>query len=759
MIWLSDKTAVSIKPLRKTYDIEGTRVTFETGKLGLLINWAVTISDDNDNILFVSTWFKQEWLNLSSDFFPLIVEWQEKFYATGKIGGNRFQRREWRPTDEATLTARLIDRPIRPMFPKWIVNDTQIIASVLSSSGERELGIWWIVWASLWLIIAWTPFEWPVAGCKVSLMKDGSIIFNPTWLQEGEAKLNLLTAWTLDAITMVEAWAYEVSNEEMIIALEKSHKIIKKICQAQIDFIEEYKKVFEIVEVKAVYNKPDESIYWEVKEFLTSEKMEVLYEKWKKEFQWALDNLDLEVREYLISKWYSFWEKTSEDDVKVIDENSIGSLVYKRVKEVMRKNILEKSKRLDGRKLDEVRQVIGETWLLPRTHWSALFQRGMTQALSITTLWGPDDVQTLDGMMPESEKRYIHHYNFPPYSVWEVRMMRWVGRREIGHWALAERALLPVLPDLADFPYTMRVVSEITTCNGSSSMASVCWSTMSLMNAWVPIKEPVAWVAMGMIYDEETHNYKILSDIQAQEDFLWDMDFKVARTKKGITAMQLDVKIKWLKMDVFREAFKQSEWAIEYIIWKMLEVQPKVAEKLSPYAPLIMMMQVPVDKISPIIWKGWENVQRMEKEYNVKISIADDGMTTITAINQAGGEKAIAEIKEKLWNPEVWYKWVWVIAKIIEWTWAIVEFKGKSGMIHISKLSYKRITNVEDVVKVWDEVKFEIIQVDIEKWRIWLKRELSEDELKEMEEIKAKASVLDTEKTSIKAEVKLKEEK
>ncbi len=759
MIWLSDKTAVLIKPLKKNYDIEGTKVTFETGKLGLLINWAVTISDDNDNVLFVSTWFKQEWLNLASDFFPLIVEWQEKFYATGKIGGNRFQRREWRPTDEATLTARLIDRPIRPMFPKWIVNDTQIIASVLSSSGEKELGIWWISGASLWLIIAWTPFEWPVAGCKVSLMKDDTIIFNPTSKQESEAKLNLLTAWTLDAITMVEAWAYEVSNEEMIIALEKSHEIIKKICQAQIDFIEEYKKVFEIVPVKASYNKPDESIYDEVKEFLTSEKMEVLYERWKKEFQAELDNLDLEVRDYLISKWYTIWEKSSVEELKNIDETSIWALVYKRVKEVMRKNILEKSKRLDGRKLDEVRPVIWETWLLPRTHWSALFQRGMTQALSITTLWGPDDVQTLDGMMPESEKRYIHHYNFPPYSVWEVRMMRWVGRREIGHWALAERALIPVLPDLADFPYTMRVVSEITTCNGSSSMASVCGSTMSLMNAWVPIKEPVAWVAMWMIYDEETHNYKILSDIQAQEDFLWDMDFKVARTKNGITAMQLDVKIKWLKMDVFRDAFKQSEWAIEYIIGKMLEVQPKVAEKLSPYAPLIMMMQVPVDKISPIIWKWWENVQRMEKEYNVKISISDDGMTTITAINQDWWEKAIEEIKQKLWNPEVWYKWVWVIAKIIEWTWAIVEFKWKSWMIHISKLSYKRITNVEDVVKVWDEVKFEIVQVDVDKWRIWLKRELSYAELKEMEEAKSKNSVIDNEKPNVKVEVKLKEEK
>lgn len=735
---LSDRTATKITPLKKTYNIEWTNVSFETGKLWLLINGAVTISDDNDNVLFVSTWFKQDWLNLQADFFPLIVEWQEKFYATGKIWGNRFQRREWRPTDEATLTARIIDRPIRPMFPKGIINDTQIIASVLSSSWEKDLWFWWIVWASLWLIIAWTPFEGPVSGCRLVLTKSWEYIFNPTQAQENDAKLNLLTAGTMDAITMVEAGAYEVSDEEIISALEKSHQIIKNICKAQLDFIEDYKKIFWITEVEATYNKPDESVYGEVKEFLTEEKMEVLYNKWKKEFQHNLDTLDLEVKEYLISKWYVFDSGLVTENNQFVDEGSVWALVYKRVKEVMRKNILTKDKRLDGRNLDEVREVIWEVWLLPRTHGSALFQRGMTQALSIATLWGPDDVQTLDWMMPESEKRYIHHYNFPPYSVWEVRMMRWVGRREIGHWALAERALIAVLPELSDFPYTIRVVSEITTCNGSSSMASICGSTMSLMHAWVPIKEPVAWVAMGMIYDEETHKYKILSDIQAQEDFLWDMDFKVARTKNGITAMQLDVKIKWLKMDVFRDAFSQSKWAISYILERMLMIQPKVNEKLSPYAPLIMNLQVPVDKISAIIWKGWENVQRMEKDYNVRISIAEDGMTTVTAVNQEWGEKVIAEIKEKLWNPEVWYKWTWVISKIIDWTWAIVDFKGKSWMIHISKLSFKRIEKVEDVVKVWDIVNFEIVEINLEKGRIWLKRELNEDELKELEEIKAK---------------------
>lgn len=759
MYWISDANAHEITPLKKTYDIEGENITFESGKLGLLINWAVTISDENDNVLFVTTWVKTEWLNEQADFFPLVVEFQEKYYATWKIAWSRFRKREWRANDEATLMARIIDRPIRPMFPKWIINEVQIIATVLSATWEKELGFWWITWASLGLMIAWTPFEWPVAGCKLSLTKEGKYIFNPTTKQEEEARLNLLTAWTKDAITMVEAGAQEVSDEEMLMALEKSHEIIKKICKFQEDFVEEYKKEFSIEKIEMTFNKPDETLYEEVRWFLTEEKLEVLYNKWKKEFQLNLDMLDIETKEFLISKWHNLWDKTDEEE-NIIAESSIWALVYKRVKEVMRKNVLEKEKRLDGRALDEVRPVFAETWLLARTHGSALFQRWLTQAVSITTLGWPDDTQVLDWMMPESEKRYMHHYNFPPYSVWEVRMLRWVGRREIWHGALAERALIPVLPSLEEFPYTIRVVSEIMTCNGSSSMASICGSTMSLMNAWVPIKAPVWGVAMWMIYDEETWKYKILSDIQAQEDFLWDMDFKVWRTKKWITTMQLDVKIKWLKMQVFRDAFAQSSWAVDYILEKMLEAQAEVSKNLSPYAPLILNIQVPVDKIAAVIGRGWENVQRMEKELEVKISIEEDWNTTITASSQENWEKVISQIKEILWEPKVWYKWVWKVEKIIEWVWAIVAFRGKSGMIHISKLALKRVANVQDIVKVWDEVEFEILQVDMAKWRIWLARIPTEAEKKEYKEYLEKKEKEHKEYLAKKeAETKKKEEK
>jgi len=764
MLGLSDKNATQITPLKKTYNFAGKNYTFETGKIGLLTSGAVTMMDEDWNVVFTSAGFKTEGLNEKADFFPLVVDFQEKFYATGQIGWNRFQRREWRPSDAATLTARLIDRPIRPMFPKGLINDTQIIVSVLSANWEKDLGSWWVTTASLALMMTGAPFEGPVSGIKIVMNEDGSFISDPSVEQEENAKLNLVVAGTLDAITMVEAGANEVSDEEMIKGLEFAHSIIKEICNAQLDFIADYEKQFWIPEVTPTFNKPDESLYDLVKEFLTEEKMEVLYDKGKKEFQKELDKLDVETREFLESKGcivgeaeWNIWESCSVWDDKKIEDSDVGALVYKRVKEVMRKNILEKGRRLDGREVTQVRDIIWETGLLPRTHGSALFQRGMTQALTIATLGWPDDKMTMEWMMPEDTKRYIHHYNFPPYSVGEVRMMRGVGRREIGHWALAERALVPVLPSEEEFPYTMRLVSEIMTCNGSSSMASVCGSTMALMNAWVPIKAPVSGVAMGMIYDEETWKYKILSDIQAQEDFLWDMDFKLTRTAKGITALQLDVKIKGLSMNIFKEAFAQWKQATDFIMWKMLEIIPEVAPSLSPYAPLIMTMNIPEDKIRAVIGKWWENVQRIEAEYDVKISIADDWVTTITATNQEWGKKAIEEINQMLWVPTVGYKDTGKVVKIIDWVGAILEFRGKnSGMVHISKLSPLRTAKVEDVVNMWDMVDFEIIQVDLDKGRIGLQRTPTQEEVKKFEEEKKKR---DEEYAKRKAEREGKEKK
>jgi len=714
MIWISDKNAINIKPLKKSYKVADKSITFEVGKMWLLASGSVVMSDDNDNVLFVTAWLKEKWVNESAGFFPLVVDFVEKYYATWKIGWNRFMKREARPSETATLTSRMIDRPIRPMFPKGIVNDTQIIATVLSANNDSaELGYWGITWASIALMQTGAPFEWPVSWVKVALMQDDFLVYDPTFEQEEKAKLTIIVAGTLDAITMVEAEWKEVSNQEMLKTLEFGHSLIKEICNAQLDFIADFEKQFGIPEFTPTFNNPDESLYEKVKEFLTNEKLDSIYNKWKKEFQNELDTLDEDVREFLLSEKLA-WE---EDDLSFV-----WDLVYKRVKEVTRYNILKNEKRLDWRALNEVRNISWEANVLPRAHGSAIFQRGITQVLNITTLGWPEDIQLIDGMYEESSQRYIHHYNFPPYSVWEVRMMRWVGRREVWHGKLAEKALVAVLPKEEDFPYMIRTVSEVTSCNGSSSMGSVCGSTMSLMAAWVPITSPVSAVAMGMIYDEESGEYKILSDIQAQEDFLWDMDFKVARSKNGITAMQMDVKIKWLKMEVFEKAFVQWEEASMFILDKMLEIIPKVSPRLSRFAPLIMNIKVPVDKIREIIGKWWETIQRMEKDYWVKLSIADDGNTTITAVTQEGGLKAIEEINKILWVPEVWDKMSGPIVKIIDWVWVIVEFKGKSGMIHISKLSEKRVEKIEDEVKVWEVVDFEIIQVDMAKWRIGLKR-------------------------------------
>ncbi len=715
MIGLSDKNAVSITPLKKIYSIWGKNITFETGKMGLLANGSVTLSDDTGNVLFITAGIKESGINEKADFFPLVVDYQEKFYATGKIWGNRFMKREGRPSEASVLTSRLIDRPIRPMFPKWFINDTQIIVTALSATGENDVWFYGITWASLALLMTGAPFEGPVSWVRIIQTEEGKFIFDPTFEEENNAKLNLLVAGTLDAITMVESQWKEVSQKEMMEGLTFAFNLIKEFSNAQIDFMQAYKNQFGIPEIKSFYNLPDETLFGKVSEFLTDKKLESLYGLGKKDFGTELENLESQTKEFL-------WVTDENAEELWVDSVTIAELVYKRVKQVMRKNVLDSEKRLDLRKLDEVRTIKCETGLLPRVHGSALFQRGMTQALSIATLWGPEDIQIIDDMYEETTRRYIHHYNFPPFSVGEVRMLRWVGRREVGHGKLAEKALEAVLPSEIVFPYMIRVVSETMTCNGSSSMASVCWSTLSLMQAWVPISAPVAGIAMWMVYDEASGKYKILSDIQAQEDFLGDMDFKVAMTPTGITAMQLDVKIKGLSMEVFENAFSQARVSLNHILDEMLKVQPSVAPNLSPYAPLIMNVFVPVEKIREVIGKWGENVQRMEKEYSVKISIAEDGNTTITAKDQIWGNKAVEEIKAMVWEPEVWYKWVGIVAKIIDGTGAIVEFRGKSWMIHISKLAATRVVKVEDIVKVWEEVEFEVIEVNKEKGRIGLKR-------------------------------------
>ncbi|MDD2486776.1 MAG: polyribonucleotide nucleotidyltransferase [Candidatus Gracilibacteria bacterium] len=713
IIGLSDKQILSHKSFSKTYKIAGKNLTFESGKLALLADGSVVISDEEGNYLLTTAGISEN-IKKGIDFFPMTVEYQEKFYATGKIGGNRFMKRESRPSEVAVLNSRLIDRPIRPMFPKGTVNEVQIISSIMSSSGISDYGFYGVTGASLALMLSGsTEFEGPVSGCRVIVDKDDNLKFDPTFEDLLICKLDLTIAGTVDAITMVESQGQEVDDKTVLKAFDFAHAIVKEICAAQTDFVAEYSKIHSLPKSKIVSKSLSKELYQKIESYITLEKMSPLYHVSKMEFHDEMHKLGEETR-----LWLGYSEDTEEMTLGEIEE-----CVYKVIKKHMRKNVLGNKLRLDGRKTDEVRPVRGEFGILPRAHGSALFQRGITQALTIATLGGPGDIQLIDDMFEQSEKRYIHHYNFPPFSVGEVRPLRGPGRREIGHGRLAEKAIEPILPNLEDFPYFIRCVSETLTCNGSSSMGAICGSSMALMDAGVPIKNIVSGVAMGMIYDDETGNYEILSDIQAQEDFLGDMDFKIAGSVKGITALQMDCKIKGLSMEVIAKVIAQSKSALDYIQTEMIKELSEPRKELSQYAPFILSMKVPVDKIREIIGKGGETIQKMIKDFEVEININDDGLVSVTAKNQEQGKKTIDHITNMIKEVEVGDSGSGKVVKILDGIGAIIDLgANKSGMIHISKIAKERVNNISDYLKDGDIVEYKVITVDKEKGKIGLER-------------------------------------
>ncbi|MFA6090162.1 MAG: polyribonucleotide nucleotidyltransferase [Candidatus Gracilibacteria bacterium] len=715
---LSDQNALTKATVTKTYEIGGKKITFESGRLALLADGAVVIRDEAGNYLLTTVGVKEE-VNLSANFFPLSVEFQEKYYATGKIGGNRFMKREGRPSEAAILNSRMIDRPIRPMFPKGTINDIQIISTIMSSSGDSDYGFYGITGASLAIQLAGiTEFEGPVAGIRIALLADGMTFkFDPTITELGEALLDLTVAGTDDAITMVESQGKEVDESIMIRAFEFAHGLVRDLVAAQRDFIAFYQTAYPIAEKKLFAITDKSELKDKIDALITDERITKLYHLGKTDFHHALVALEEEIQLALVP--------TNESEAYA--DKDIEEAVYAVVKKHMRKNILEKGLRLDGRKADEVRPIRGTFGILPRVHGSALFQRGITQALTIATLGGPGDIQIIDDMFEENTKRYIHHYNFPPFSVGEVRPLRGVGRREVGHGRLAEKALEPVLPSLEKFPYFIRMVSEITTCNGSSSMASVCGSTMALMDAGVPITALVSGVAMGMIYDDETGKYIVLSDIQAQEDFLGDLDFKVTRTDKGITALQMDCKIAGLSMEVVGKVFAQAKISLEHIRVEMTRELSVPRTSLSPYAPFILSITIPTDRIREVIGKGGEMIQKITKDFSVEVDITDEGMVSVTAKNQETGRAAIAFITALLKDIEPGEMYTGKALKILEGVGVIVDLgSGKSGMIHISKIAKERVENIEHFVKMGDIVTVKVLTVDKEKGRIGLERIIAE---------------------------------
>ncbi len=690
----------------KTFETEiaGRPFKVEVGRVANLANGSALISYGETVVLMTAVASRKPRLGI--DFFPLSVEFEEKLYSVGKIPGG-FLKREGRPSEKAVLTARMIDRPIRPLFPDGMKNDVQVTATVMSVDQDCTPDTVAMNGASIALGISDIPFDGPTAAVIVGYI-DGEYVINPTVEQTEKSELHLVVSGTKEAVVMVEAGANILSEEVVLGAIMHGHETIKEIC-AFIEGIaaEIGKPKFEIQlpEIDADF---DQAVY----DFLAEKMNEVVRIPEKHHRNEALDILKDEMMVHFL--------EDHPDDAEYLKDK------FKSVeKKIVRRMISEEGVRPDGRTITEIRPISCEIDVLPRTHGSGLFTRGLTQALSITTLGALGESQRIDGLGLEDSKRYMHHYNFPPFSVGETGMNR-TNRRAIGHGALGERALLPVIPSESDFPYTIRVVSEVVTCNGSSSQASICGSTLSLLDAGVPIKDSVAGIAMGLI--QENDKISILTDIQGMEDALGDMDFKVAGTKDGITALQMDIKVDGLDRALLEKALEQARVGRLHILGKMNDLINAPKAELSPYAPRVFSLKINPDKIRDVIGPGGKVITRITSEFNVKIDIEDDGSVLITANDGIGGEKALEEVKAITSDPEVGQVFTGKVTRILKFGAFIDLGHGKEGLCHISKLDTKRVGKVEDVVNIGDEVVVKIIEID-DQGRINLSRKamLGED--------------------------------
>lgn len=683
-----------------SYSIElgGRTLTMEIGKIAKQANGAVLVRYGDTAVVVAATGTKTP--REGVDFFPLTVDFEEKMYAVGKIPGG-FIKREGRPAETAILTSRLIDRPIRPMFPEGYHNDVQIVATAVSVDPDNAPDIPAMIGASCALSISDIPFEGPIAGVRVGMI-DGQYIINPTIEQAKVSRLNLAVAGTKDAILMVEAGAKEISEDEMLDAIWFGHEEIKKLVEWQEKIMAEVGKPK--MEVP-VYEPPAE-LAAEIEAYGAEQLKAALMDANKLEREENVARIKAEIADAFMEKY--------PDNAK-----DVAYITQKLVKKIVRRTISVDKIRPDGRALDEVRPVTCEVGLLARPHGSALFTRGQTQILNVLALAPLSEAQTLDGLGVELTKRYIHHYNFPPYSVGETKPLRSPGRREIGHGALAERALLPVIPSEEEFPYAIRLVSETLESNGSSSMGSVCASTLSLMDAGVPIKAPVAGVAMGLVKDGDY--FTILTDIQGLEDALGDMDFKVAGTKNGITAIQMDIKIDGINKEIFKQALAQAKRGREHIMGIMLDCISEPRKELSKYAPKITTIHVDPEKISKIIGPGGKTIKKIVEETGTKIDIEEDGRVYIAAVNSEEAAKAIDMINGITAEAEVGKVYTGKVTRLMAFGAFVEILPGKEGLVHISQLSTERVNKVEDVVSVGDEIVVKVTEID-QKGRINLSR-------------------------------------
>jgi len=695
-------------------ELAGRTLTIETGKLAQLANGSVLVRYGDTVILSSATASAKPREGI--DFFPLSVDYEERLYSVGKIPGG-FIKREGKPSEKAILTSRVIDRPLRPLFPKDLRNDVALVNTVMSVDQDNSPEIAALLGASIALAISDIPFNGPVGGVILGLV-DGQVVINPDAKQREKSQMYVTLAATREKIVMIEAGANEVPDDVMLDAIRQGHKEIRKIC----DFIDSVVK--EIGKPKFEYTSAEvpSEIFSAVKEFGYSRMRE------------AVLAVDKQVRDENISKLTedakAHLAETFPEMEAVIDE-----ALYKLEKKVVREYIIKEGKRVDGRRLDEIRTLSAEVGLLPRVHGSGLFQRGQTQVLTIVTLGALGDVQVLDGIELEETKRYMHHYNFPGYSVGEAKTSRGPGRREIGHGALAERALEPVIPSQEEFPYTMRLVSEVLMSNGSTSQGSVCGSTLALMDAGVPIKKPVAGISAGLVVDEENPDkFVTFMDIQGIEDFFGDMDFKVAGTKDGITAIQVDIKVDGLTEEIVKQAFEITrKGRLQIIDDVILKAIPAPRKEMSVYAPKIITTSINPDKIRDVIGPGGKMINKIIADTGVKIDIEDDGKVFISSPNSQAAQKALMMIEGIAKDVEPGQIYMGKVMRVTAFG-AFVEFlPGKEGLVHISKLDKKRVEKVEDVVNIGDEILVKVLDVD-KQGRINLSRKDAMDDSQESKE-------------------------
>jgi len=685
----------------KTYEMElaGRKLVIETGKLAGLSNGSVLVRY-GDTVVMVNVTASKE-PREGIDFFPLSVDFEEKLYSVGKIPGS-FMKREGKPSDKAILTSRAIDRPLRPLFPKDFRNDVVVVATVLCVEQDNSPEVAAMIGAAAALAISDIPFGGPTAAVAVGLV-DGQIIINPTEAQREVSDLTLTVAATENKITMIEAGANEVPNDVMLNAIKTAHEEIKKICE----FITNIQK--EIGKPKFEYKsfEVDHDVYEFVNDNFKEEMKQAVQEEDKTVRDNNIDALTAKIEE-------AYTEKFGEEEFEA-HKADLGEAIYKVEKMCVREMIFNEHKRVDGRALDEIRPLSCEVGLLPRTHGSALFTRGQTQVMSVATLGMVSEEQKLDGIDAEESKRYIHHYNFPSYSVGEARPSRGPGRREVGHGALAEKALVPVIPSKEEFPYAIRVVSEVLSSNGSTSQASICGSTLALMDAGVPIKRPVAGISTGLITNPNDDNdYVMLLDIQGLEDFFGDMDFKVGGTEKGITAIQVDIKCDGLTYDIIAEAFERTEKARMHILNDiMLPVISKPRDEISEYAPKIISTTIKVDKIKDVIGSGGKTINKIIDETGVKIDIEEDGQVFIYSQDNLQAMRALEMIEDIVREVEVDGIYLGTVSRIMPFGAFIdLGIGDKEGLLHISKISNERVNKVEDVLHIGDKVTVKVTDID-----------------------------------------------